>query len=37
MAEFRCNPSAMDHELDPPLFTLIVGFGIPVSFLTSPA
>ena len=28
---------AMDHELDPPLLTLMVGVGIPVSFLTLPA
>ena len=28
---------AMDHELDPPLVTLLVGIGIPVSFLTLPA
>ena len=28
---------AMDHELDPPLVTLLVGVGIPVSFLTLPA
>jgi len=28
---------AMDHELDPPLLTLMVGFGIPLSFLTLPA
>ena len=27
---------AMDHELDPPLVTLMVGVGIPVSFLTLP-
>ena len=27
---------AMDHELDPPLVTLLVGVGIPVSFLTLP-
>jgi malate permease and related proteins len=27
---------AMDHELDPPLLTLMVGVGIPVSFLTLP-
>lgn len=28
---------AMDHDLDPPLVTLMVGVGIPVSFLTLPA
>jgi malate permease and related proteins len=28
---------AMDHELDPPLITLMVGVGIPLSFLTLPA
>jgi len=28
---------AMDHELDPPLITLMVGIGIPLSFLTIPA
>jgi predicted permease len=28
---------AMDHELDPPLLTLMVGVGIPLSFLTLPA
>jgi predicted permease len=28
---------AMDHELDPPLLTLMVGVGIPFSFLTLPA
>jgi predicted permease len=28
---------AMDYELDPPLVTLMVGIGIPVSFLTLPA
>jgi predicted permease len=28
---------AMDHELDPPLLTLMVGIGIPLSFLTLPA
>jgi malate permease and related proteins len=27
---------AIDHELDPPLLTLIVGVGIPLSFLTLP-
>jgi predicted permease len=27
---------AMDHDLDPPLVTLLVGIGIPVSFLTLP-
>lgn len=27
---------AMDHDLDPPLVTLMVGVGIPVSFLTLP-
>jgi len=27
---------AMDHELDPPLVTLMVGAGIPASFLTLP-
>jgi len=27
---------AMDHELDPPLLTLMVGIGIPLSFLTLP-
>jgi predicted permease len=27
---------AMDHELDPPLLTLMVGVGIPLSFLTLP-
>jgi malate permease and related proteins len=28
---------AMDHELDPPLVTLMVGVGIPLSFLSLPA
>ena len=28
---------AMDHELDPPLVTLMIGIGIPLSFLTLPA
>jgi predicted permease len=28
---------AMDHELDPPLLTLMVGIGIPLAFLTLPA
>jgi malate permease and related proteins len=28
---------ALDHELDPPLLTLMVGVGIPLSFLTLPA
>jgi predicted permease len=28
---------AMDHELDPPLLTLMLGVGIPLSFLTLPA
>ena len=28
---------AMDHDLAPPLVTLLVGVGIPVSFLTLPA
>ena len=28
---------AMEHELDPPLVTLMVGIGIPLSFLTVPA
>jgi predicted permease len=27
---------AMEHELDPPLVTLMVGLGIPLSFLTLP-
>ena len=27
---------AIDHELDPPLLTLMVGLGIPLSFLTLP-
>ena len=27
---------AMDHELDPPLVTMMVGIGIPLSFLTLP-
>jgi len=27
---------AIDHELDPPLVTMMVGIGIPVSFLTLP-
>jgi len=27
---------AMDHDLDPPLVTLMVGVGIPISFLTLP-
>jgi len=27
---------AIDHELDPPLITLMVGVGIPLSFLTLP-
>lgn len=28
---------AMDHELDPPLVTMMIGIGIPLSFLTVPA
>ena len=28
---------AMDHNLDPPLVTLMLGVGIPLSFLTLPA
>lgn len=28
---------AMEHDLDPPLVTLMVGIGIPLSFLTLPA
>jgi predicted permease len=28
---------AMDHELDPPLLTLMISVGIPLSFLTLPA
>jgi predicted permease len=28
---------AFDHELDPPLLTLMVGVGIPMSFITLPA
>src|SRR5262249_36806370 len=28
---------AMDHDLDPPLVTLMVGVGLPLSFLTLPA
>ena len=28
---------AIDHELDPPLITLMIGVGIPLSFLTLPA
>jgi malate permease and related proteins len=27
---------AMEHDLDPPLVTLMVGVGIPLSFLTLP-
>ena len=27
---------AMDHELDPPLLTLMVGIGIPLAFITLP-
>jgi len=27
---------AMEHDLDPPLVTLMVGIGIPLSFLTAP-
>ena len=27
---------AMDHDLDPSLVTLMVGLGIPLSFLTLP-
>ena len=27
---------AVDHDLDPPLVTLMVGIGIPLSFLTLP-
>ena len=27
---------AIDHELDPPLITLMVGLGIPISFVTLP-
>ena len=28
---------AMDHDLDPALVTLMVGIGIPLSFVTLPA
>lgn len=28
---------AMEHDLDPPLVTLMIGVGIPLSFLTLPA
>jgi hypothetical protein len=28
---------AMEHDLDPPLVTLMVGAGIPLSFLTLPS
>ena len=28
---------AMQHDLDPPLVTLMVGIGIPLSFFTLPA
>jgi len=28
---------AMNHELDPPFLTLMIGVGIPLSFLTLPA
>jgi len=28
---------ATEHKLDPPLTTLMVGIGIPLSFLTVPA
>src|SRR5262245_28575552 len=28
---------AMEHQLDPPLLTLMIGVGIPLSFLTLPA
>ena len=27
---------AIEHKLDPPLITLMVGIGIPLSFLTLP-
>jgi hypothetical protein len=27
---------ALDHDLDPPLLTLMIGVGIPLSFLTLP-
>jgi malate permease and related proteins len=27
---------AMEHKLDPPLITLMVGIGIPLSFITLP-
>jgi malate permease and related proteins len=27
----------MDHDLDPPLVTLMVGVGIPMSLITLPA
>jgi hypothetical protein len=27
---------AMDHDLDPPLVTLMLGVGIPLSFLALP-
>jgi predicted permease len=27
---------AMDNDLDPPLATLLVGLGVPLSFLTLP-
>jgi len=28
--------AAREHELDPPLLTLMVGIGIPLAFLTLP-
>src|SRR5262245_26599863 len=33
----RASIVAMNHELDPPLLTLMIGVGIPLSFLTLPA
>jgi len=33
----RAGIAAIDHELDRPRVTLMVGIGIPLAFLTLPA
>jgi hypothetical protein len=33
----RRRLATMDHDLDPPLVTLMVGVGIPMSLITLPA
>ena len=36
MTTFDSRTDASDHDLDPPLITLMLGVGIPLSFLTLP-